>query len=410
MAGFNENNITQRRKNRKLYESYCELDELNDSLSSNSSELKAKSLPDLSTSISSDQTLELKQKIDNLQIELDSAHAEIDRLLNDNHSMQNQITDQQNQIDLLKKMCIGSTKKQANSSVLRRRCLQLQTKEVLNDISTPKSRFNLPIDKKFNLSPKKIKNKFEHAQDNNETNNKGKIMTDNTQLLTIIGTQQCKGLSTMILSSRRNTTYWKYNVTSFIKPNALCTNVLTNNVDNKNTNNKLIICVGENDTNPVKILLELSAFLKKYSNMTVIVLSVLNNHHLNVNKLNNQINLICSHYKNATFLNINKYYSIYKPWSNVVRDITTHINRIIDTIDYEHQYICDKKVNLQYKVKQIKQNRSHKINIKNTIPYYYPKVATKVSNIKRYKQSRILDYYKPIKFNINKDKGNSFFR
>lgn len=413
MAGYDDNNVTMRRKYRKTYDSYCELNELNDSLSSYSSELKTKSLPDLSTSISSDQTSELKQKIDNLQIELNSAHAEIDRLSNENHTLQKQLIDQQNQIDILKKMCYNSTNKQTTSVLRRRRCSQ--TADISIEISTPKSRFNLLQDKKLKISPKKIKDKFEHLHEKKKTpveNIKNYTKSKHNNLITIIGTQQCKGLSKTLLRLRRNSTYEQYDVTSLIKPNAICTNILTNNMNLHKTNisnNKLVICVGENDTNPVKVLLELSSFLKKYSKTEVIVLSILNNPHLNVSKLNHQLHLICSHYENTTFLNINKYYSSYKPWLNFLNIVSTHINRIIDTIDYENKYICN-IINLQHNEKNHKQYLNNKNNSKGKITYYYSKLTTKRSNIITNKQLTILDYYKPLKSNTNQNNNKNCFR
>ncbi|WP_337241651.1 hypothetical protein, partial [Proteus faecis] len=71
----------------------------------------------------------------------------------------------------------------------------------------------------------------------------------------IIGTQQLVGLAAELIKSRFKTPYEKYSVSAFTKPQALSEEIskACDNLKLKD-NDKLVICLGENDNNPVKII------------------------------------------------------------------------------------------------------------------------------------------------------------
>ncbi|CAG5036075.1 unnamed protein product [Parnassius apollo] len=120
------------------------------------------------------------------------------------------------------------------------------------------------------------------SRDKTEINKKNNAFTK--QNIFIMGTQQCIGLAAELTKSRMNNRYEDYQVTAFIKPFAsteevlkLCTNL---KVD---THDKVILCVGENDDDPVTTIAELYAALKLLKHATVIVMNVNSSKHLNNN-------------------------------------------------------------------------------------------------------------------------------
>ncbi|CAH1647368.1 unnamed protein product [Spodoptera littoralis] len=180
----------------------------------------------------------------------------------------------------------------------------------------------------------------------------------------IIGTQRCVGLAAALSHSRANTQYEKYQLFALTKPNAPCSEVLSNCRNVKlTTDDKVVICIGENDHNISIILSQLRDILDIFSNNTIIVLNVVNNVFLNVNKINNSINKLCSKYKKCHFVN---------QISTKLSDICRSINFVIDYSDYEYKYLNPSEIR-----KRIASGKSSvKLNIepkKGTIPYYFTK-------------------------------------
>lgn len=328
-------NVTLRRKNKKMYDSFIELNDLNDTICSNTSDIRTRSLPDLSTSISNEE-LEHKITIDNLRTELISANSEIDNLLEENNSLKNKIMEQKTQIDLLKQMCTHSVQRKSYSISSN---IHSKVTTISQDLSTPKSYIlkhnetdsNITKNNHKNLYPKRLENVFKLNKDVN-TNTKETQYSLSYKQIHILGTQQCKGLSSALIKTRKNTMYEKYKISSFIKPNANCNAVLSTDYIFTH-NDKLILCIGENDTNPTKILLDLCSFLNKHINTSIFIISILHNPHLNENKLNDQLKLICNNYNNCEFVQLKHTFSKYRVGSNFILDIARQINIIIDTID-----------------------------------------------------------------------------
>lgn len=78
----------------------------------------------------------------------------------------------------------------------------------------------------------------------------------------IFGSQQCVGLGAAIARSRTNTPYEKYGIVAETKPYAPCYEIIRNCRNIKLTpNDKLVLCVGENDSDLQLVLSQLQILL-----------------------------------------------------------------------------------------------------------------------------------------------------
>lgn len=159
-----------------------------------------------------------------------------------------------------------------------------------------------------------------------------------TKRIWIFSTQQCSGLASALFNSRKYTTYEKYSIYAQIKSNASTEEVLRECCNAKfEKDDKIVLCVGENDSNPIKIVSELSHCLKIVKDVPIIVLGIVENKHLNENKLNEKMALFCKSYCNCHFLKITSGY-------NILNETCHKINFKIDCLDYESNYMCPKKI------------------------------------------------------------------
>lgn len=221
----------------------------------------------------------------------------------------------------------------------------------------------------------------------------------------IFGSQRCVGLAAAISRSRTNTQYETYSVVAETKPNAPSSEILANCRNSElSIDDKLVICIGENDRNSNLTLSQLQIILDTFKNNTIIVLNVLNNAYLNVNKLNYSLKNMCKQYKKCHFIN-KKCTKLY--------DICHSVNYIIDCCDYSDKYLnpCEIRKWLATSKPSCNVNTSFKEPRKGTIPYYFNclqknnhrESTTPQLEVKSPKGT--IPYYFPI---INKNK--SFFR
>lgn len=225
----------------------------------------------------------------------------------------------------------------------------------------------------------------------------------------IFGTQRCVGLAAALSHSRVNSQYENYQIVAQTKPNAPCSEVTSNCRNVKlTTDDKVVICLGENDRSINIILSQLKNILDIFSCNTVIVLNVVKNVFLNVNKLNNSIKNVCSKYKKCHFVN---------QISTELSDMCKSINFVIDCNDYNDKYLNPSEIR-----KRIASGKSSfKLSIgihetkKGTIPYYFKK-QSRIETVKHPKSNNYTEsnmkvrkgtipYYFPV---INK--SDSFFR
>lgn len=391
------NNITLRsRKNLHKSKSYESLD-INTSYCTTDSEIIQKSL-DLSTNnIDLDLINELQQKNDELASNLYSTQNELENIILENIELKKQIEDLNKQIISLKNICRtpSSAKKDIYS---RKKALNKTTKSTgknnagsvftQTDNLEPKENYLKepakdsilqnpdipPIEKKTKKTCQKSNNILESQKSNSTcTNQSDKTLHQKT--IYIAGGDQCSGLAEKLMYSRKNSPYTKYLVTSFIKPGADTDEILnTCKTFEAKSDDRIIISVGENDTDPNKIIFELSNFLKQNKNRCpILVLSVQRNSSLNEYKLNQSIKMICNYYKeNCYFVNCNLLL-----YHNYVCKICTNVNRILDQIDYETRFLGFMK----------KYNKGTLRSTRERICYAEKKSVSKP------KKSRITDYF-----------------
>lgn len=196
------------------------------------------------------------------------------------------------------------------------------------------------------------------------------------------------------------------------KPNAPCNEVIANCRNTKlSTEDKLIICVGENDCNPNLLLSQLQIVLDKFTNNTVIVLNVVNNMYLNVHKLNSSIQNLCNKYKKCHFVN---------QTSTKLSDVCKSLNYLIDCCDYSDKYLNPSEIrkritsnNTSFNLKVTNEPKKGVIEPKKgTIPYYFSRNVNNSTSpndsssfSQRNGQIGTIPYYFPV---LNKH--NSFFR
>lgn len=152
----------------------------------------------------------------------------------------------------------------------------------------------------------------------------------------VFGGSQCIRLSSTLRKSRVNSPYERYQIVSFIKPNASSEEILNSaKLFDISPNDRVLIGIGQHDSNRFKIMTELGEFLKLI-NCPVFVLKIFKNNYLNETKLNNLLKMICMQYKKSRFLNFNFNY-----YSNV--NVCNEINLKLDQFDYDSKYLSFKE-------------------------------------------------------------------
>lgn len=389
------------------------------SFETSNSEYVARSLPDLST-LTNDDIGELQEEINLLKKQLTSAHAEIDNLSLENNSLKKQILEQKSAICHYKKIYSGSPdvkrssrKKKINKTIEnvsnlspsplnKSPELKLQFETPLkcsNSCEPPtQSHQNIGIVETSTCDNELISMSTDDAKvslpqdpvgkdninlctiDGIQTTSTSTSMSLKRRNIFIMGTQQCKGLALKLIKERKNsvTKSQEYNITAQVKPFAT-SQVFHENMpfhsDSLADNNYVVLCVGENDRNPIKLLIDYSVILKKMCNMHVIVLSIFKNKYLNEYKLNSKLKILCNNFSNCTFINTTLSYLSKHMY---LHELCHKINLIIDSKDYNEKYLTFKK-----KICKKSVNTSNVLYTRGTIPYYFPIISKKTNNCSR---------------------------
>lgn len=338
------------------------------------------SLPDLSTRVNEDID-DLKQKIEELSLQLESAHLEIDNLTLEKNYLLEKIAHQEMKLSTLSAISTPTSIKKKkiksipgpsgiqhlnpNNSILSYHCTNSQEE---NNDNPP-----IVLTGSQTIIPEHIKNE-EDPKINSEP--------VNTNNIYIYGTQQTSGLALALLKSREKSKYEKYTVSSFTKPFADSEEVLRGchtHIQSPQESCKVIICIGENDSNPIKVTTELGALLKKLKNCSVLVLNILQNRYLNEKLLNTNLRLICKAYKNCYFVENSMYYE------NYLTDICNKINFCVDYIDYKNSYLDVKFIKRRLQVPQsvskyAKNTQRSKLKQKVMLDYFPLKHAIPLDN------------------------------
>lgn len=370
------------------------------------SEINMRSL-DLSTGMHAEYIEDLKNEIKELKLQLEVTRNELDNVILENNELKRTVCRQEQQMDILRNICASPSKLQNKQKQLTRKSqrhslvdnLRLSIGET--SVSSENNNNNItPMVEKTEHNPNKKVISEDTVNDNIYENNDEKTQTDTKfckgkmlqnklpcistpnkktefsgqKTVYIFGGRQCKHLALNLMKSRIASQYEKYKFISFIKPQATAEEIIrTSNIYEYTENDRIIICVGEQDNNPMKIMIELSSFLTTIC-CPVFVLSVRDNKFLNESKLNNMLRLICKNFKNCRFVDLN-----YVPQCNNfhrnVFDMCKSINLELDQFEYHNQFLSFNNRILN------KTNKSdlHSIPKKGTIPYYFP-VQKKIKN------------------------------
>lgn len=441
----------------------------NQSITSSSSNLSMRSLPNTSD-VDLSLVVEYKSQIEQLQIELESAHREIEKLNLENNALQKNLTNYEKTIKLYKKIGVTETVVQNITTPAAKRIKSMfktyETPELSSPISLTASNDDLSLINKLdlenntrkslrNMSNKKrrktrvynddselllkcsnncmLKDTVPTQLSNNEIKTK-EILKKEEELdlenekskIIILGEQQLAGMTSVMINMWKGQWNDKYNITGFIRPNAKSGDILSycDNLRHFNDNDRVILSVGSNDSNPFEIDKELYTALEKLHSTKVFLVPVVSNATLNENIVNNHISSIVKLYPNCTLLKkpatTNKLSKL-----NLVNFVSKQVIHEITKLDYNNKYINNiykcHKLNITRQFKKV-ESKTHK---KGTIPYYFKSANLEnmtnknvsQNNICKYSKGTIPFYFKPIYNNNNacatstqNDKEKTFFR
>lgn len=327
----------------------------------------------------------LKTEIEELKSLLSSTQNELDNTILINNQLLREINKLKQEIIALKDFCTSPL------SIIRKGVVSSRKKKVRRLIlntspSLPMACLNssLPLNKSST--------EIGHTEDTNHI--------DETPLpsrkIHIIGGRQCRGLCMSLIKSRQNNPYETYEIRSNIKPDASTEEILSSlDISNISTHDRVILSVGEHDQNPMKIMTELSASLKRLSHCTVIILSIKKNPHLNEKKVNEMLKLISNNFQNCNFVDLSyNYVNKTLLYGKNLYEWCKKINFVIDQLDYDYKFLRFNK--RQQNHGNLNSNRyvynggNKQKYKKGTIPYYFPIISdTKSTSIETKEQKTI---------------------
>lgn len=280
-----------------------------------------------------DECEELQSKINSLKVELANAHQKIEVLILENHSFKNRKNTQDLSTPVTpenKKIEQSNNKKNSES-----RCEYFcNDQKLIKDILLNPEQSG--SNKETPLKQKDLENRHKAA------NEQGKnCFTDRRKKIWIFGSQRCVGFAANLVDLRKNTNYEVYDITSTTRPNASTEQVLNDCIhSNISKLDKIVIGIGENDSNPVMVTSELYNFLKCYRNNDIFVLNVVSNNCLNENMLNDQLKLLCNTFDNCQFVETN----CCRQSINLQKYTCKKLNSAIDYIDYKTNFLTFKNL------------------------------------------------------------------
>lgn len=202
-----------------------------------------------------------------------------------------------------------------------------------------------------------------------------KTKSTNTKRILIFGGGECVGLAKSLMKSRFNSQYGKYQVCSFVKPNAHADNILkTCKLYDIASDDIVILSVGQSDCNPFNIMSELCSTLKSLS-CKVLLLKINHNDYLNEYKLNQMLKLVASQFPLCEYIDHNNYYKAKVSQYNMY-ELCNRINLVIDQIYYRSHILNTKKI-LQSRHVSKRLTNDNIVSMKRveprkgTIPFYF---------------------------------------
>lgn len=133
----------------------------------------------------------------------------------------------------------------------------------------------------------------------------------------------------------------KYAVTSYSKPNAQLSEVLSSEKEllkSFTKNDFVVILGGINDKNPIEFQYVIRNYLKNLNNTNIIISEVPYNNFLCEKKLNYELKFICNQFVNTTFVDMD--YSRYLPnRDNFALQLSRYILKEVLHIEYKRKYL-----------------------------------------------------------------------
>ena len=340
---------------------------------------------------------ELQEKVKRLQVSLDSSENEVSNLLHENLILQKKVEDYELEIKKLKLICkttTNDTKTESFRKINKQWCSRSLSGSMMKDKKISKIS-NLTIgnlESKLNIEPSNTINKENsfHGRSTDvattqmckgssdsdpdtctSVNNKGRIL--------IIGDERLSGLSVKLTKTRSGKWNDNYKTFGFIQPNATSTQFLEycNKIGNSLSKNDIVILgIGGHDNNPQILHTNLCLILNILKNAkNVFLIPVCSNLYLNENMLNYHFKLWINIYNNCTFIDMSN--RISNSYLFNLFDICRNINLLIDSTEYDRQFLSIKGLAKHKNTKPLNKKKSLLIYnqpVKGTIPYYFPVV------------------------------------
>lgn len=251
----------------------------------------------------------------------------------------------------------------------------------VGDPSAPKKscmRNNLEEKDSFNNNMQeecKTRNKTDNIKivDNKGCSNN--IKESGKPKIIILGDQQASGLSALLAHKWKGRFNNDYSIIGLTKAFASSGDVLSycnHLVGSFAEKDRVILCLGANDTNPFLIIKELCGALDKLKGTKVFIAPVNYNPTVSENVLNMHISSILKFYKNCILI---KQDGLNLPHKRYLNQISDQVIHEISKIDYEDNYITSIRKHLQ------NLNSKCKMHKKGTIPYYF-KPLSKIEGTK----------------------------
>lgn len=329
------------------------------------------SCPDLRKFNIEEKIEKLQQQNKILKEKLLIAETEIENILMENNKLKEQLTKNETKNKYLTQIWSSSQKKlitiKRTQKTLNKTTLNFEQDE--KEIEKTRTSENGNLGKNSSL----LGLTLDGATDNTKKNN-----------IYIIGDQQVCGLTEEIRKSRSGKWNDNYNVTGIVKPFASSSQVLSSCeylVDIMTKDDVLVLSVGSNDKNPFTLMSNLCNTLCKLKKGKILILSVRHNYHLNVTKLNTQINQLIKNYYNSSFIDIAQILTNYQNMTSIRKKIGFKINIEINCIKYENDYIKN-GLKLRKTMPTFDYVKKGKLNVtgshdmkKGTIPYYFHRMS-----------------------------------
>lgn len=380
---------------------------------------------------------EVQDTIHQLTEKLKSTENELENVILDNNNLQEQVKKLTAEIKILKSLCSSSailhnspidTTKKKKRSLLFQKVSSTPTSPVpTSSVDSSSNITYLGLQQKITALQEDLKDaeqeiatltkQIQALSATKHGNCAASICTTQTKAIkqqpheygkriAIFGAQQCVGLAAALIQSRINTQYEKYGVYAQTMPNAGSDVIMKSCMNfNLQPDDKVVICLGENDHNMKHVLFQLKSMLKLFYKNTIILLNVQKSYYLDVVKLNHRLKNVCHYYKNCHFTNCQ--------YSNL-SDICKSINYELDCEYYNATFLNPAEIKKRLVSSRTSFLTKNKEPKKGTIPFYFKSSANKELEIKdtcapagtnkHIRRGTIPYYFLPLKT------SNNFFR